>query len=86
MLELVMAAIKFRFVTECEVTVTADTHEEAYLRFKDMVHGDLPISQQQGLTVYPPEQSALYFSKDSEEEFHEVPMMKGDFKSDILSH
>lgn len=81
-----MAAIKFRFVTECEVTLDAENYEEAYLKFKDMVHGERPISLQQGLTVFPPEQSAMYFSKDTDTEFHEVPMIKGDFKTDILSH
>jgi len=81
-----MAAIKFRFVTECEVTLDAENYEQAYLKFKDMIHGDKPISSQHDLTVFPPEQSALYFSLDSDKEFHEVPMIKGDFKSDILSH
>lgn len=81
-----MAEIKFRFMTECEITIEAGSHEEAYLKFKDMVHGEQKISHQSGLTVFPPEESTLYFARDGELEFHEVPRMKGDFKADILNH
>lgn len=81
-----MSAIRFRFVTECEVTVEGNSYEEAYMAFKDMMHGDQAISLQAGLTVYPPEDASVWFCRDTDGDFREIPMVKGDFRADILNH
>ena len=34
-----MATMTFRFATECEMTLSGDSYEEIYLKFKDFQHG-----------------------------------------------
>lgn len=81
-----MAKMSFRFMTEVEVELKAESYEEIYLMLKDMMHGQRPISAQSNVKIFPPEQSSMYFSMEGERELHEVPQFKGDFKRDILEH
>lgn len=81
-----MAKMSFRFTTEVEVELRGDSYEEIYLMLKDMMHGARPISTQSNVKIFPPEQSAMYFSMEGEQELHEIPMFKGDFRRDILEH
>lgn len=81
-----MAKMSFRFTTEVEVELKGESYEEIYLKLKDMMHGERPISTQSNLKICPPEQSGMYFSMEGESELHEIPMFKGDFKRDILEH
>ena len=81
-----MAKMSFRFTTEVEIELKGDSYEEIYLMLKDMMHGDRRISSQLNLTVFPPEDSRMYFGMEGEKELHEIPMFKGDFTEDILRH
>lgn len=81
-----MAKMSFRFTTEVEVELKGSSYEEIYLMLKDMIHGDKPISVQPNLTVFPPEDSRIYFGLEGERELHEIPEFKGDFTRDILQH
>ncbi|MCT7357579.1 hypothetical protein [Thalassolituus pacificus] len=81
-----MAKMSFRFTTEVEVELHGDSYEEVYLMLKDMMRGVRPISTQRQVKIFPPEQSAMFFSMEGEHELHEIPMFKGDFKRDILEH
>jgi len=78
--------MSFRFTTEVEVELHGDSYEEVYLMLKDMMRGARPISTQRQVKIFPPEQSAMFFSMEGEHELHEIPMFKGDFKRDILEH
>lgn len=81
-----MARMSFRFTTEVEVELRGNSHEEIYLMLKDMMHGDRVISAQSNVKIYPPEQSGMFFSLEGEQELHEIPAFKGDFRRDILEH
>ncbi|WP_419813453.1 hypothetical protein [Bacterioplanoides sp.] len=81
-----MAKMSFRFMTEVEVELKGDSYEEIYLMLKDMMHGDRAISSQSNVKVFPPEDSAMFFSMEGEQDLHQIPHFKGDFKRDILEH
>ncbi len=81
-----MPNIKFRFATECELTLTGDSYEEIYLTFKDLCHGDQSIEEHPDLKVFPPEDCKIYFEVDSEPEYCEIDMLKGDFIKDIVDN
>lgn len=81
-----MASIKFRFATECEMTLHGDSYEDIYLQFKDFVHGNQSVAHGAFLTVFPPESVQLFFNLDSSEDAHEIPLFKGDFQQDIAKH
>lgn len=81
-----MAKMSFRFTTEVEVELRGSSYEEIYLMLKDIMHGDKPISAQSNVKIYPPEDSAMFFSMEGERELHQIPQFKGDFKRDILEH
>lgn len=78
-----MASIKYRFVTECEMTLHGDSYEDIYLQFKDFMHGDQSVAHRAFLTVFPPETVQLFFSVDDSDESHEIPLFKGDYQQDI---
>jgi len=77
-----MASMTFRFTTECELTLDADSYEEAYLQFKDFMHGQ-GSQCATALTVLPPETVQIFFQTDKDSTFHEIDSFKGDFRSDI---
>lgn len=79
-----MATMTFRFTTECELTLDADSYEEAYLQFKDFMHGQRPQSTS-AVTVLPPETVQIFFQTDKDQNFHEIDRFKGDFISDITA-
>lgn len=81
-----MAKMSFRFTTEVEIELKGNSYEEVYLMLKDMMHGERAISMQQGVTIYPPEDSRIFFGMEGEKDLHEIPMFKGDFATDILKH
>jgi len=81
-----MPSMTFRFVTECQLTLEGDSYEEAYLKFKDLCHGEMPIASHPKLEVFPPENSEVFFEVDDQEDFSRIEMLKGDFKEDILKN
>ncbi len=81
-----MASIKFRFTTECEMTLHGDSFEDAYLQFKDFMHGDQMVAHRALVNVFPPETMQLYFQLEESDETHEIPMFKGDYRQDIMQH
>ncbi len=81
-----MPSMTFRFTTECELTIDGDSYEEAYLKFKDLCHGDANITDQPQLKVFPPENSTVYFEIDEQSNFTQIDALKGDFKQDILNN
>lgn len=78
-----MASMTFRFTTECEMTLDAASYEEAYLRFKDFMHGQGTDSSST-LNVLPPESVQIFFQTDHEDHFHQIDEFKGDFRADIV--
>lgn len=81
-----MPQIKFRFTTECEMTLAGNSYEEIYLKFKDMCHGDEMIAQQSKVRIFPPEDSKIFFEVDDQQEYSQIDMLKGDFKKDIVGN
>lgn len=81
-----MPSMTFRFTTECELTIDGSSYEEAYLKFKDLCHGDAKITDQPLLKVFPPENSTVYFEIDEQSDFTQIDALKGDFKQDILNN
>ncbi|WP_317930602.1 hypothetical protein [Halioxenophilus sp. WMMB6] len=81
-----MACIKFRFTTECEMTLYGQSYEDIYLQFKDFMHGNLSVAHRADLSVYPPETVQMFFSLEQSNETHEIPLFKGDFRQDIIEH
>jgi len=81
-----MPSVKFRFNTECQVTLEGDSYEEVYLKFKDLVHGEVPLSASEGLEVCPPENPTIYFEIDDHAGFSTIETFKGDFVKDILDN
>ena len=81
-----MPLIKFRFDTECQVAIKADSYEEAYLRFKDFMHGESPISTEGGVEIFPPEDPTIYFEVDDQTEYNTIDSFNGDFVKDILEN
>ena len=81
-----MASIKFRFTTECEVTVHGASYEEVYLQFKDFMHGNQRILEHSAVQVFPPESVQLFFNLDGDSTLHEIPSFKGDYRQDIVAH
>lgn len=81
-----MPHIKFRFCTECEVTLSGNGYEEIYLQFKDMCHGDEMIAKQDEVRIFPPEDSKIFFEVDDQQEYSQIDMLKGDFKTDIINN
>ncbi len=81
-----MASIRFRFTTECQLTVEGGSYEEAYLRFKDFIHGETPISTQEGLEICPPEDPIIFFEVDDQTDYNTIANFKGDFVEDIVAN
>ena len=81
-----MPSIKFRFSTECQLTVEGGSYEEAYLAFKDFIHGEMPISTQPGLEVCPPEDPVVFFEVDDQTSYNTIDKFKGDFIKDIVEN
>ncbi len=81
-----MASIKFRFTTECEMTLHGATYEDIYLQFKDFVHGDQRVANRSNISVFPPESVQIFFDLESSGERHEIPQFKGDYQADIAGH
>ena len=81
-----MPSMTFRFTTECELTLEGESYEEAYLRFKDLCHGETSIAALPQLEVFPPENCEVFFEVDDQKEFSRIDMLKGDFKEDILKN
>lgn len=81
-----MPSMKFRFTTECELTIDSDSYEEAYLQFKDFCHGNTDVSTQRHLHIFPPEFSNIYFEVDDQDDFCVIKGLKGNFKQDILDN
>lgn len=80
-----MASITFRFSTECEMTLTGQSYEEAYMQFKDFMHGDAQVQTQAQLRVCPPESDQVFFSLDQQYKLYEIASFKGNFTADIES-
>ena len=81
-----MPTIKFRFKTECQLTIEGDSYEEAYLRFKDFMHGEMLISSEQGLEIYPPEEPTVFFEVDDQTDYNTIDNFNGDFVKDIVAN
>ena len=81
-----MAAMTFRFTTECEVTLEGSSYQDIYLQFKEFMHGNQQALQSAQTVVYPPESVQLYFHTDREQDFNEIPLFKGDYQADIQNH
>ena len=81
-----MPSIKFRFDTECQVTIKGESYEEAYLRFKDFMHGESPISTEEGVEIFPPEDPTIYFEVDDQTDYNTIDNFNGDFVKDILEN
>ena len=81
-----MPQIKFRFTTECEMTLIGSSYEEIYLKFKDMCHGDQMVAKQNDVRIFPPEDCKIFFEVDDQKEYSQIDMLKGDFKKDIVSN
>lgn len=81
-----MPIMTFRFTTECELTLEAGSYEEAYLKFKDLYHSQSTITHDPLIKIYPPENSTIFFEIDEQSTFSEIPMLKGNFKQDILDN
>ena len=81
-----MPSIRFRFSTECQVTVEGGSYEEAYLRFKDFMHGETPMSTQEGLEIFPPEDPTVFFEVDDQTDYNTIGNFKGDFVKDIVEY
>jgi len=80
-----MASITFRFTTECEMTLTGKSYEDAYMKFKDFMHGDSKIQDESLLRVCPPESDQLFFSLDQQYKMYEIAYFKGSYTHDIES-
>lgn len=81
-----MASMKFRFTTECEMSLSGDTYEEIYLQFKDFMHGDQGVLQHASVSIFPPESVQVFFNIGGYGEMHEIPQFKGDYRHDISDH
>ena len=78
-----MTSITFRFTTECEMTLTGKSYEDAYMKFKDFMHGDSKIQEEALLRVCTPESDQLFFSLDQQYKMYEIAYFKGSYKQDI---
>ena len=81
-----MAKIKFRFTTECEVLLEGASYEEAYMKFKDFMHGEANINQHGGLNICPPETPEIFFEVDDQTDYNRIGVFKGDFVQDIVNN
>lgn len=81
-----MPTLKFRFNTECQMTIDGQSYEEAYLRFKDFMDGDRPVAGDEGLEAFPPEDATIYFEVDDQTDYNTIDRFKGDFVDDIVSN
>ena len=81
-----MASIKFRFNTECQLTIEGDSYEEAYLRLKDFMHGEAPISTEDGVEIFPPEDPTIFFEVDDQTDYNTIANFRGDFVKDIVEN
>ena len=80
-----MASIKFRFTTECEMTVHGANYQDIYLQFKDFIHGDQTVIHRSAVEIFPPESVQMFFALESSGERHEIPSFKGDYQLDIAN-
>lgn len=81
-----MPVMTFRFTTECEMSLSGETYEEAYLKFKDFLHGQGDVQFKACIDVCPPETDQVFFRLEDHDELHEIPQFKGAFKEDIAQH
>lgn len=81
-----MPSLTFRFNTECQVKIEGASYEEAYLRFKDFMHGEAPLSTEFALAVCPPEDPTIFFEVDDQTDYNTIDRFKGDFVIDIVGH
>ena len=79
-----MPSLTFRFNTECQVRIDGDSYEEAYLKFKDFMHGEAPLSTERALEICPPEDPTIFFEVDEQEDYNTIERFKGDFVQDIV--
>jgi hypothetical protein len=79
-----MPALTFRFNTECQVKIEGDSYEDAYLKFKDFMHGEAPLSTRHALEICPPEDPTIFFEVDDQDEYSTIERFKGDFVQDIV--
>jgi hypothetical protein len=80
-----MPSLKFRFNTECQMTIESPSYEEAYLKFKDFMHGQTPISIGD-LEVCPPEDPMIFFEVDEQTDYSTIENFNGDFVKDIVEN
>jgi len=86
-----MVSITFRFMTECEITLKACSHQEAYLQFKDLYHHGKPFhlrassSSYPSQHIYPPLHNAILFEIDEQNQFNTMTM-QGSYSQDILAN
>lgn len=81
-----MPSLTFRFNTECQFKIDGASYEEAYLKFKDFMHGAAPPSAEWSLSVCPPEDPTIYFEVDDQSDYSTIERFKGDFVQDIVHH
>ncbi|MFW6093995.1 MAG: hypothetical protein ACODAC_08485 [Pseudomonadota bacterium] len=81
-----MPTLKFRFNTECQMTLSGQSYEEAYLKFKDFIHGDEALSAGDGVEVYPPEDPTVYFEVEEQANYNTIRRFKGDFVEDVVDN
>jgi len=79
-----MPSLTFRFNTECQVKIDGDSYQEAYLRFKDFMHGEAPLSTEHALEICPPEDPTIFFEVDDQTDYNIIDRFKGDFVQDIV--
>ncbi len=78
-----MHQVTFRFVTECELTFSADSYEEAYLQFTDFQRGESVSSHAVQLSACPPETDEIYYRLEGDSKYYQIAHFKGDFKADM---
>ena len=81
-----MPSIKFRFNTECQLTIEDDSYEQAYLTFTDFMHGRSPITTAAGVEVFPPEDPTVFFEVDDQTDYNRIDNFKGDFVKDVVEN
>lgn len=81
-----MPSLTFRFNTECQVKISGDSYEEAYLKFKDFMHGETGLTTEYALEVCPPEDPTIFFEVDDQTDYNTIDRFKGDFVTDIVRH
>jgi hypothetical protein len=50
------------------------------------MHGETPMSTQEGLEIFPPEDPTVFFEVDDQTDYNTIGNFKGDFVKDIVAN